>query len=146
MVHDDLLYPLAYRCPAHPPHLIKSLMNKIEAIKLVNQDLHANLLTERNTIFSTVVPYAGDEGWWLNIPLSGFRQEQHFLLCSERAKVIRHIRIKANTILSPATRFRSKDQTADIFISAKNAKRLVDSLPGGSKFSFDKYVFGEYSF
>ncbi|WP_112991630.1 hypothetical protein [Herminiimonas fonticola] len=121
-------------------------MNKIEAIKLVNQDLHANLLNERNTIWSTIVPYAGDEGWWLNIPLSGFRQEQHFLLCSERAKVIRHIRIKANTILSPATRFRSKDQTADVFISAKNAKRLVDSLPGGSKFSFDKYVFGEYSF
>jgi len=124
----------------------KVTMNKIEAIKLVNHDLHAALLSERNTIFSTVVPYAGDEGWWLNIPLSGFRQEQHFLLCSERAKVIRHIRIKANTILSPATRFRCKDQMADVFISSKNAKRVVDSLPGGSKFSFDKYLFGEYSF
>lgn len=132
--------------PRASTHLIKPLMNKIDAIKLVNQDLHATLLTERNTLFSTVVPYAGDEGWWLNIPLSGFRQEQHFLLCSERNKVIRHIRIKANTILSPATRFRCKDQTADVFISAKNTRRVVDTLPGGSKFSFDKYLFGEYSF
>ncbi len=129
-----------------PPYFDKAAMNKIEAIKRVNEELHASLLNERNTQWSTVVPYAGDEGWWLNIPLSGFRQEQHFLICSEKAKSFRHIRIKANTILSPATRFRCKDQMADVFISAKNVKRLVDTLPGGSKFSFDKYVFGEYNF
>ncbi|WP_175624380.1 MULTISPECIES: hypothetical protein [Oxalobacteraceae] len=121
-------------------------MTKNEAMKRVNEELHANLLNDKNTQWSTVVPYAGDEGWWLNIPLSGFRQERHFLICSEKAKSFRHIRIKANTILSPATKFRCKDQMADVFISAKNPKRLVDTLPGGTKFSFDKYVFGEYNF
>ena len=46
-------------------------MTKNEAIKRVNEELHANLLNDKNTQWSTVVPYAGDEGWWLNIPLSG---------------------------------------------------------------------------
>jgi len=42
-------------------------MTKNEAIKRVNEELHANLLNDKNTQWSTVVPYAGDEGWWLNI-------------------------------------------------------------------------------
>jgi hypothetical protein len=121
-------------------------MTKNEAIKIVNEALRANLLNDRNTQWSTVVPYAGDEGWWLNIPLSGFRQERHFLIGSEKSKTFRHIMIKANVILSPATKFRCKDQVADIFISAANPKKLVDVLPGGSKFSFNKYVLGEYRF
>jgi hypothetical protein len=121
-------------------------MTKNEAIKQVNEALRANLLNDRNTQWSTVVPYAGDEGWWLNIPLSGFRQERHFLIGSEKAKTFRHIVLKANSILSPATKFRCKDQVADIFISAANPKKLVDVLPGGSKFSFNKYVLGEYRF
>jgi hypothetical protein len=121
-------------------------MNKNEAIRIVNESLRANLLNDRNTQWSTVVPYAGDEGWWLNMPLSSFRQERHFLIGSEKAKTFRHIMIKANAILSPATKFRCKDQVADAFISAANPKKLVDVLPGGSKFSFNKYVLGEYRF
>lgn len=127
-------------------NLAKKTMTKNEAIKQVNQALGARVLNDRNTQWSTVVPYAGDEGWWLNIPLAGFRQERHFLIGSEKAKTFRHITIKANAILSPATKFRCKDQLADIFISAANPKKLVDVLAGGSKFSFNKYVVGEYRF
>ncbi len=121
-------------------------MTKIEAIQRVNKALGSNILNDRNTQWSTVVPYAGDEGWWLHIPLSGFRQEWHFLICSEKTKSFRHITLKANSILSPATKFRCKDQMADVFISAANPKKLADVLPGGSKFSFSKYVVGEYRF
>lgn len=121
-------------------------MTKNEAIKRVNEALGANLLNERNTQWSTVVPYAGDEGWWLNIPLSNFKQELHFLIGSEKAKMFRHLTIKRNEILSPATKFRCKNQVADIFISASSPKRLVDVLPGGTKHGFNKYVVAEYRF
>lgn len=121
-------------------------MTKTEAIKRVNEALGSTILNERNTQWSAVVPYAGDEGWWLNIPLAGFKQERHFLICSEKAKMFRHLKIKASEILSPATKFRCKDQVADIFISASNPKKLVDVLPGGTKHSFNKYVVAEYRF
>lgn len=121
-------------------------MTKNEAIKCVNEALGSNMLNERNTLWSNVVPYAGDEGWWLNIPLADFKQERHFLISSEKAKMFRHLTIKASEILSPATKFRCKDQVADIFISASSPKRLVDVLPGGTKHSFNKYVVAEYRF
>lgn len=121
-------------------------MTKTEAIKLVNASLGGNLLNERNTLWANLVPYAGTDGWWLNIPLANFRQEQHFLLNSEGGKVFRHLTMKARDILSPATKFRCKDQVADIFISAANPKKLVDVLPGGSKHSFNKYLVREYRF
>ena len=37
-------------------------MTKNEAIKRINEELRANLLNEKNTLWATVVPYAGDEG------------------------------------------------------------------------------------
>jgi hypothetical protein len=80
------------------------------------------------------------------IPLFGFKQERHFLLSSEKTNVFRHLKIKAGEILSPATKFRCKDQAADIFISAASPKRLVDALPGGTRHSFNKYLVAEYRF
>ena len=80
-------------------------MNKSEAIQIANASLQANVLNDGNTQFSQVVRYASDEGWWLNIPLANFRKENHFLICSEKSKIIRHLMIKANNILSPATKF-----------------------------------------
>jgi len=121
-------------------------MTKNEAIKRVNEALGSNALNDRNTQWSNVVPYAGDEGWWLNIPLSNFKQELHFLISSEKAKVFRHLKIKASEILSPATKFRCKDQVADIFISAASPRKLADVLPGGTKHNFSKYVVAEYRF
>ena len=122
------------------------MMTKNEAIQRVNEDLRANLLNERNTHWSTLAHHGSDEGWWLNIPYLSFRQELHFLLNNEKTKVFRHLRIKAGQILSPGTKFSSKDAGAEVFISAANPKRLVDILPGGSKLSFNKYVMGEYKF
>ena len=121
-------------------------MNKSEAIQIANESLRVNLLNEGNTQFSHIVRYANDEGWWLNIPLAYFRKEIHFLICSEKAKIIRHLTIKANSILSPATKFRVKDGVADVFISASNPKKLVDVLQGGSKYSFNKHLVDEHRF
>lgn len=121
-------------------------MNKSEAIHIANESLQAVILTEANTQFSQLVRYASDEGWWLNIPLANFKKESHFLICSEKAKIIRHLCIKANNILSPATKFRVKDGVADIFISAANPKKLVDVLQGGSKYSFNKHLVDEHRF
>jgi hypothetical protein len=121
-------------------------MNKEEAILLANESLRANTLNSSNTQFSPVVRNVNDEGWWLNIPLANFRKECHFLLCSEKARIIRHLVLKPNDILSPATRFRVKDGIADIFISAANPKRLADKLAGGSKYSFNKHLVDEYRY
>ncbi len=123
-----------------------SAMNKSEAIQIANESLRANLLNDANTQFSNIVRYVADEGWWLNIPLANFRKENHFLICNEKAKTIRHLTIKASTILSPATKFRVKDGVADIFISAANPKKLVDILQGGTKYSFNKHLVDEHRF
>ncbi len=121
-------------------------MNKLEAIAIANESLQQELLNERNTQFSQLVLYAGDAGWWLNIPLANFRKDAHFLICSEKVKIIRHLNIKANSILSPATKFRVKDGVADVFISAANPKKLVDILQGGSKYSFNKHLVDEHRY
>jgi len=121
-------------------------MTKEEAILLANESLRTNTLHGANTQFSHVVRNVNDEGWWLNIPLVNFRKENHFLLCSEKARIIRHLVLKPNAILSPATRFRIKDGIADIFISAANPKRLADKLAGGSKYSFNKHLVDEYRY
>jgi hypothetical protein len=121
-------------------------MNKSEAIQIANEAMRSQLLNDSNTQFSNVVRYVADEGWWLNIPLANFRKENHFLICSEKAKSIRHLTIKPNNILSPATKFRVKDGVADVFISAANPKKLVDVLQGGSKYSFNKHLVDEYRY
>ena len=121
-------------------------MNKEEAIALTNESLRATTLNATNTQFSPVVRNVNDEGWWLNIPLSSFRKECHFLLCSEKARIIRHLVLKPNAILSPATKFRIKDGVADVFISAANPKRLADKLAGGTKYSFNKHLVDEYRY
>ena len=121
-------------------------MTKNDATKRVNAALGSSVLNERNTHWASVVPYADDEGWWLNIPLSQFRQEIHILLCSERARMFRHLTIRPSEILSPAMKFRCKDQMADVFISAASTRRLTDVLPGGTKHNFSKHVVAEYRF
>ncbi|MBR7801788.1 hypothetical protein [Undibacterium fentianense] len=121
-------------------------MNKSEAIYIANESLRANVLNEGNTQFSQIVRYVNDEGWWLNIPLANFRKENHFLLCSEKNRIIRHLMLKPNGILSPATKFRVKDGVADVFISAANPKKLVDILQGGSKYSFNKHLVDEHRY
>lgn len=121
-------------------------MNKLEAILIANESLQQQLLNEKNTQFSQVVRYAAKEGWWLNIPLVNFKKECHFLICNEKAKTILHLCIKANNILSPATKFRVKDGVADIFISSANPKKLTDCLEGGSKYSFNKHLVDEHRY
>lgn len=121
-------------------------MNKAEAIQIANESLRSNQLNEGNTQFSQVVRYTNLEGWWLNIPMANFRRGCHFLLCSEKAKIIKHLMIKPNNILSPATKFRVKDGVADIFISAANPQKLVDVLEGGTKYSFNKHLIDEHRF
>ena len=121
-------------------------MNKNDAIKIVNQSGKGYVLTERNTFFASVVAKEGDEGWWLNIPLSAFGKDIHIVLSSEKAKVFHHLMIKGRSLLSPAMKFRCKDQVADIFISAASPKRLVDLVNGGSKHNFSKHTVGEYRF
>ena len=121
-------------------------MTKIEAIKRVNEAQGTKLLNDSNTFWSNCGRNANEEGWWLNIPLSNFKKEIHIVLNRESTKVFLHLKLKASEILSPAMKFRCKDQMADIFISTANLKRLVDVLPGGSKHSFSKHVVAEYRF
>jgi hypothetical protein len=121
-------------------------MTKTEAIKRINDAQRATLLNDGNTIWSNCGRNANEEGWWLNIPLLQFKKDIHIVLNRESTKVFLHLKMKAGEILSPAMKFRCKDQMADIFISAGNLKRLADVLPGGSKYSFSKHVVAEYRF
>ena len=121
-------------------------MNKDDAIHIANESMRSTALNATNTQFSQVVRYVADEGWWLNIPLSNFRKECHFLLCSEKARMVIHLTLKASAILSPATKFRVKDGIADVFISASQPKRLADKLAGGTKYSFNKHRVDEYRY
>ena len=121
-------------------------MNKAEAIQIANESMRSTMLNEQNTQFSHVVRYVNDDGWWINIPLANFKKECHFLLCSEKGRIFRHMILKPNAILSPATRFRIKDGIADVFILAANPKRLADSLKGGSKYSFNKHLVDEHRY
>jgi hypothetical protein len=119
-------------------------MTKIEAMKRINDRLGKPQLTERNTHFSSVVAYAADAGWWLKIPFLGFGKELHLILNNEQTKTFQHLRIGAGQILSPAMKFRSTDGAADAFMSAASPKRLVDLLPGGSKYNFTKHLVDQY--
>ena len=121
-------------------------MTKTEAIQRINEAQGSRLLNEANTMWSNCGRDASQEGWWLNIPLSNFKKEIHIILHRESTKIFLHLKLKAGDILSPAMKFRCKDQMADIFISAANLKRLVDVLHGGSKHSFAKHVVGEYRY
>ena len=120
-------------------------MNKNDAIAMVNQSGKGYVLTERNTFFAAVVAKQGQEGWWLNIPLSSFSKDIHIVLSNEKAKQFKHLVIKGRSMLSPALKFRCKDQVADIFISSASAKRLVDEI-GTGKHNFSKHTVGEYRF
>ena len=121
-------------------------MTKIEAIKRVNDRLGSPILTDKNTHFATVVAYGADAGWWLKIPFLTFKQELHFILNDEKSKTFQHLKIKANQILSPGTKFRSSDGAADAFMSAATPKRLIDLLPAGSKYNFTKHLVAQYSY
>ena len=121
-------------------------MTKIEAIKRINEAKTPPALNDGNTIWSNYTRNVNEEGWWVNIPRSYFKKEIHIVLNRESAKVFLHLKMRANEILSPAMKFRCKDQMADIFISAANMKRLADTQPGGSKHSFSKNFVAEYRF
>jgi hypothetical protein len=60
--------------------------------------------------------------------------------------VFRHLKIRANEILSTAMKFRCKVQVADVVISAANPRKLADVLAGGTKYNFIKHVIAEYRF
>ncbi len=119
-------------------------MTKIEAMKRINDRLGNAALTEQNTHFANVVVYGADEGWWLKIPYLTFKRELHFILNNEKTKSFQHLTINANQILSPGMKFRSSDGAADAFMSASSPKRLIDLLPGGSKYNFTRHVVNDY--
>ena len=121
-------------------------MTKDEAIQRVNKAFGSPLLHAQNTIWASTARYGPDEGWWLNIPLLQFKKEIHILLNNEKAKSFKHLRIKASEILSPAMKFRCKDQVAEAFISAANTRKMADILQGGTKHNFSKHVIADYPF
>lgn len=121
-------------------------MTKDDAIARINDAFGTKLLNDRNTIYCNTARYGPEEGWWLNIPLLQFKKEIHIILNNDKAKAFRHLRIKASEILSPAMKFRCKDQVAEAFISAANSRKLADTLQGGTKHNFSKHVIAEYPF
>jgi hypothetical protein len=121
-------------------------MNKTEAIQYINDTEGTRVLNESNTLWSNCTRDAQGEGWWLNIPLTSFRKGTHIILNRDSTRFMIHLCLKPGEILSPAMKFRCKDQMAIIYISAANPKRLADSFSGGSKHSFMRHIVSDYRY
>jgi len=121
-------------------------MSKTAAIQHINAAVGTRVLNDANTIWSTVGRYGNEEGWWLAIPLAKFKADLHIVLQRDSSKLWIHLTINARTILSPAMKFRCKDQAAECFIPCANMRRLIDTLPGGSKHNFGKHLQAEYRY
>lgn len=120
-------------------------MNKNQAIALISRKHKQISLTGKNTHWANLSVYGGKDGWWLNVPINKFEENLFFVLNNERSGQMFFIRIPSNSISDPQSQFRNKENTADIFISAKNAQNLSDTDPlidtqsNGTEYDFSSH-------
>ncbi|WP_211665176.1 HNH endonuclease [Leucothrix arctica] len=120
-------------------------MNKNQAIALVNRKYEQLSLTGNNTHWANLSVYSGKDGWWLNVPFNKFEKDLFFVLNNEQFGQMLFINIPSSSIPDPYSRFRNKEDTADIFISAVNTKNLsntdplIDTQSNGTEHDFSSY-------
>ncbi len=114
-------------------------MTKSDAIRTINLHLRSARLNRENTHWANVISYGSNEGWWLNIPFRKFSQELHLILNSAADCLLIHVTVPPGAIDSPQTKFRNKDDTADIFLPYTGRDRLIDVQSGSTRHDFSTY-------
>lgn len=118
-------------------------MNKKEAIVLINSITNSNKLNTKNTHWSDIVKYGKDFGWWLNIPFHKFSVGFFMVLNDSENKNLIFLEIPPNQILNPESKFRNKENTADVFISYSDKQDLTDIQSYSTNFQFAEFVVKE---
>ena len=121
-------------------------MDKKQALILINSKQIGVKLDNTNTHWSNLVRYGNDFGWWLNIPFHKFNDDLFIILNEKEVKKLIFIQIPKHNISNPETKFRNKENTADIYISIQDKNRLTDSQSNSTSFQFAKYVVEEYPY
>jgi len=121
-------------------------MTKNDAIRTINLRLGTTRLNHQNTHWANVIPYGISEGWWLNIPYHKFAQELHLVLNSAKDHQFTHITVPPGVITSPRTKFRRKDDSADIFMPSAGRDRLIDVQSGSTRHDFSNYESVEFEY
>lgn len=99
----------------------------------------------KNTHWANLSVYGDKDGWWLNVPFNKFEENLFFILNNEHSGQMLFIRIPSNSISNPHSKFRNKENAADIFISAVNTKNLsetdplIDTQSSGTGYDFSSY-------
>lgn len=114
-------------------------MDKNVAMKLLNNKLYPEMLSAQNTHWSNIVNYGSKTGWWLNIPFYKFDNDLFFILNNSLQKYFYCVKLPAKTIASPQTKFRDKNNTADIFMPCAGNYRMIDVQSKSSMFDFNPY-------
>lgn len=115
------------------------MMTKSDAIRILNLQFGSTRLNRENTHWANVISYGSKEGWWLNVPFHKFAQELHLILNSDEQHQFTHIAVPPGAIAAPNSKFRSKDDSADIFMPCAGRDRLVDVQSGSSRHDFSIY-------
>ncbi|MFV7782772.1 HNH endonuclease [Shewanella marisflavi] len=120
-------------------------MDKNQAIALINKYHEHNSLTGKNTHWANLSVYGGKKGWWLNVPFCKFEENLYFILNNNQSEQMFFVYIPSGSISEPKTRFRNKENTADIFISAPNTNKLslsdplIDTQSNSTEHNFSSY-------
>jgi hypothetical protein len=112
---------------------------RLGSARLGSARLGSARLNHGNTHWANVISYGTNEGWWLNIPFHKFAQELHIILNSEKHHQFLHIIVPPGTIGSPRTKFRNKDDTADMFMPCAGRDWLIDVQSGSTRHDFSIY-------
>ena len=120
-------------------------MNKNQAIALIKKSHKQISLTGKNTHWANLSVYGGKDGWWLNVPFGKFSENLYFVLNNEQSGQLFFVHIPSKSIPDPHSKFRNKENTADIFISAANTDNLsqgdslIDAQSNGTEHDFSSY-------
>lgn len=114
-------------------------MNKSEAIRILNGKFAPKKLSVQNAHWSNLVNYGSEIGWWLNIPFHKFTKDLYLILNDEPKRCFYCIKLSGGTITAPESKFRNKQDTADIFMASLGLERMVDTQSGSSRFDFNPH-------
>lgn len=120
-------------------------LNKNKAIRIINQYLESDELSNYNTSFSTInkaVPL-----WWFNIAPEKFEEELHLILARKNNFI--WIKLPKGSVSKPKRKFRFRDDKGliEIKISTQPDYNLLrDESSGGIGFGFQQYVQKEFNF
>ena len=126
-------------------------MDKVTAIRMVNDHLGDVLLNDGNTHFANVNASQARDFWWLNIHPRKFKSELHILLAKKGDNGLVWLRIEVDTFPNPADVFRVRTDDGKLGIvdweicsDDTDARYMRDIKSGGTKYNFRPHIVQEW--